>query len=83
MAVAILDILQDPCLVQHWYDAAAFLFASDCRNHDLPCDRAYLIALLYDCLDRHPTLGCDCVDEDSADNLVWSIVYPLKGVGYL
>lgn len=77
------DILLDVALIQYWYDVVACLFCCDCHQHDLPCDSNYLIALLYDCLRVSPALGQSEFNHDDADNLVWSIVHQLKGVGYL
>jgi hypothetical protein len=68
---------------RHWYDATAALYWFQCDGHlQLPCEPSYLIALLYDCLQRHPSLG-GRQEEGECENLVWSIVHTLKGVGYL
>jgi hypothetical protein len=81
--VAFISILEDESLVLCWYDSIAFLFGCDCHKRDLPCERSYLTALLYDCLRLHPDLGVKGLEYDGADNLVWSIVHALKGVEYL
>ena len=79
---AMVDILRDNNLAAHWYDVVACLFCCDCHKRPLPCDRSYLTALLYDCLRIRPDLGVDGRDPDDTENLVWSIVHNLKGVGY-
>jgi len=80
---AMLEILRDSSLTNHWYDVVACLFGCDCHTLPLPCDRPYLTALLYDCLRIRPDLGVDGRDPGDTDNLVWSIVHNLKGVGYM
>jgi hypothetical protein len=80
---AMLGVLRDTSQASRWYDVVACLFGTDCHKRQLPCDITYLIALLYDCLQLRPDLGTAEVDHDSVDNLVWSIVHKLKGVGYL
>lgn len=79
----LLDVLLDESQAGHWYDVIACLFGTDCHERQLPCEPAYLIALLYDCLRLHPDLGVPGVDLEETDNLVWSITHNLKSVGYL
>jgi len=79
---AMLDILRDNSRASHWYDIVACLFGCDCHKLPLPCDRSYLTALLNDCLRIRPDLGIEGRDVDDTENLVWSIVHNLKGVGY-
>ena len=80
VAGALVEVLQDLNLYRYWYDIVTSLFACDCRQRAFPCERSYLIALLYDCLQRHPDLGVPDLDHDHADNLVWSLVHQLKGL---
>ena len=79
----LIHILEQDSLRGHWYDATAGLFWLQLDNHlELPRERTYLVAVLYDCLLRDPTLGSR-EDEGQCENLVWSIVHELMGVGYL
>ncbi len=78
-----INILLDLSLMHYWYDVVACLFCCDCHKRDLPCNSNYLIALLYDRLRVSSNLGRSGLNHDDVDNLVWSIVHQLKGVGYL
>lgn len=80
---AMLDVLRDEAQSSHWYDVVACLFGTDCHERQLPCEPAYLIALLYDCLKLCPKLGVPGMELEATDNLVWSITHNLKQVGYL
>ncbi len=79
----LLDILRDTTSAANWYDVIACLFGTDCHERGLPCDNSYLIALLYDCLRLGPDLGASELFGETAENLIWSIVHRLRGVGYL
>lgn len=79
----LIRILEQESLQRHWYDAAAAIFWLQGDGHlKLQCEPSYLIALLYDCLQRGRSLG-GREEEGECENLVWSIVHVLKGVGYL
>jgi hypothetical protein len=83
VTAGLIHILEQEALHHYWNDAAATLFACQCDKHlRLPCAPSYLIALLYDCLRCHPNLGVPEENNDN-ENLVWSIVHPLAGVGYM
>ena len=83
IAGALIAVLEDLNLQHQWHAAVCALFRCDCQQRAFPCERSYVIALLYDCLQRCPNLGVEGLDFDYVDNLVWSIVHQLKGVGYL
>ena len=84
--MGVIEILEQVSLSQHWYDATAVLWQFQ-ENIELPCERSYLFALLHDCLRLEPNLGLPASEDWTggglAENLVWSIVSELKGVGYL
>lgn len=77
---ASLEILRDQALKEYWYLSASIIswFVDD--NAGLPCEWQHLTAILCFCLERFSFFGIE--DISVADNLVWTIISTISGVGY-